>query len=413
MGRARNASRGSASCEYPWMEGSEAMHVCSVGDNGNGFWQKLDQIRKDLGIEVVFSCHDEELIQNPETKEIVGAYTLIGDDKTRQAVKARKAVIMTIGGFEFNEEMQANYLRCYPMRGFYGWPFNTGDGFDMVTRVGARLVNMNNIIGNANAWFGDVEGGYPYAFQVTPKTQNYVMLDRNGKRWHAESSMFGPHNGWHEFTLLDDSALADFSRIPTWLVLDKNALEGGPIGLMKGGVMSNPAFTTSLGMALEDIPEECYGNPGWSEDNSAEIEMGWIKKGDTLEEVLNAIPEATRPNVENALATIAQYNEYCANGVDPDFGATEASLLPVAEGPFYAYPIYPGGCTTLGGPDKNVNAQVLDLDGNVIPRLYAAGSFGNFQRHTYGISGGGNGENMVWGRIAARHASGLTPWDAA
>ena len=41
MGRARNASHGSASCEYPWMEGSEAMHVCSVGDNGNGFWQKL------------------------------------------------------------------------------------------------------------------------------------------------------------------------------------------------------------------------------------------------------------------------------------------------------------------------------------------------------------------------------------
>ena len=60
-----------------------------------------------------------------------------------------------------------------------------------------------------------------------------------------------------------------------------------------------------------------------------------------------------------------------------------------------------------------MNAQVLDTEDEVIPRLYAAGSFGNFQRHTYGISGGGNAENMVWGRIAARHAAALEPWDQA
>ena len=48
--------------------------------------------------------------------------------------------------------------------------------------------------------------------------------------------------------------------------------------------------------------------------------------------------------------------------------------------------IYPGCCSTLGGPKKNVNAEVLDPAGNVIPRLYAAGSFGNFQAHSYGIT---------------------------
>ena len=404
-----NASRGTASCEYPDFAGSEAMHVCSVGDNGNGFWQQLDAIRADLGIEVVFGCHDEELIQNPETKEILGAWTLVGDDEAPKAVKARKGVVLTLGGFEFNEEMQSQYLRCYPMRGFYGWPFNTGDGFGMASKVGARLVNMNNSIGNANAWFEN--SGYPYAFQLTPKTANWVYLDRLGKRWRAESKGFNPHLGWHEFTKMNDGAMCDFERIPTWVVMDKNALEGGPIGLPKGGIMSNPAFSTSMGMALEDVPAECGGNPGWSEDNQAEVEMGWIKKGDTIEELLMQIDEKVRPDVEAARATIEQYNQYCADGVDPDFGAADTSLLPVAEPPFYAYPIYPGGCTTLGGPEKNVNAQVLDVDGNVIPRLYAAGSFGNFQRHTYGISGGGNGENMVWGRIAGRHCAGLDSWE--
>ena len=52
------------------------------------------------------------------------------------------------------------------------------------------------------------------------------------------------------------------------------------------------------------------------------------------------------------------------------------------------------------------------MNDEVIPRLYAAGCFGNFAAHSYGISGGNNAENMVWGRIGARHASALEPWDA-
>ena len=54
---------------------------------------------------------------------------------------------------------------------------------------------------------------------------------------------------------------------------------------------------------------------------------------------------------------------------------------------------------------------MLDLDDKPIGRLYAAGCFGNMASHTYGISGGNNAENMVWGRIAARSASANKPWD--
>ena len=61
---------------------------------------------------------------------------------------------------------------------------------------------------------------------------------------------------------------------------------------------------------------------------------------------------------------------------------------------------------------KNEHGQVLDPAESPIPRLYAAGCFGNFQSHSYGITGGNNAENQVWGRISARHAAGLEPWDA-
>ena len=49
----------------------------------------LDQKRKDLGIEVLFDCHDEHLIQNSDTKEIVGCTTMIGsEEKTVKLARA-------------------------------------------------------------------------------------------------------------------------------------------------------------------------------------------------------------------------------------------------------------------------------------------------------------------------------------
>ena len=68
----------------------------------------------------------------------MGCYTLIGDDPEPKAVKARKGVIMTCGGFEFNEELKNKYLKIYPFK-FEGWRFNTGDGIRMVQEVGANL----------------------------------------------------------------------------------------------------------------------------------------------------------------------------------------------------------------------------------------------------------------------------------
>ena len=58
---------------------------------------------------------------------------------------------------------------------------------------------------------------------------------------------------------------------------------------------------------------------------------------------------------------------------------TADTLAPVSlDGPFYAWPLYPGGCSTLGGPKKNTEANVVDCNDQPIPRLYAAGCFGSW-----------------------------------
>ena len=138
----------------------------------------------------------------------------------------------------------------------------------------------------------------------------------------------------------------------------------------------------------------CHGEQG--------VELGVINKADTLEELAEAAGLPAYPLAK----TIEAYNAACDAGEDAEFGRDPETLLPLNNPPYYCWPIYPGGCSTLGGPKKNENAQVLDPAQNPIPRLYAAGCFGNFQSHTYGITGGNNAENQVWGRICARHAAG-------
>ena len=168
------------------------------------------------------------------------------------------------------------------------------------------------------------------------------------------------------------------------------------------------------GNFASDLPEELRDWDGWSQDNQAEVDKGWIIKADTLDDLAAQMKDwDSWMDAETLKETVAEYNQFCADGKDARFDRPDMTLEPIAEeGPYYAYAIYPGSCSTLGGPEKNVNGQVLDPAGNPIPRLYAAGCFGNFQDHSYGITGGNNAENMVWGRICARHAASLENWDA-
>ena len=234
-------------------------------------------------------------------------------------------------------------------------------------------------------------------------------MNRLGKRYQNESKTGGTaHNGWHTLMSFND-AIDDYDRIPSWQIFDQKGIDGGPMGSQQGGWFECGNYTT-------DLPDELRAWDGWSDDNQVEIDRKWVLKGDTLEDLVKAIQEYDHwMDLDNLKATFEEYQAFCDAGKDARFDrelTVEDNKL-TEEGPYYAISIYPGSCSTLGGPKKNANAQVLDPAGNVIPRLYAAGSFGNFQAHSYGITGGNNSENMVWGRIGGRHCAGLEPWDAA
>ena len=91
--------------------------------------------------------------------------------------------------------------------------------------------------------------------------------------------------------------------------------------------------------------------------------------------------------------TVAKYNAAADAGKDDEFG--KPKMHKIDKGPFYAALMPVTVNDSYGGLRINGNAQVVDLDGNVIPGLYAGGE----------ASGGGSqhgiGRAAVQGYIAA------------
>jgi succinate dehydrogenase/fumarate reductase flavoprotein subunit len=110
--------------------------------------------------------------------------------------------------------------------------------------------------------------------------------------------------------------------------------------------------------------------------------------------------------LEALRATIETYNGYVERGADGDFGKPILSnAKPLAHPPYYAIRLWPKVHHTMGGIQINTQAQVIGLDHQPIPGLYAAGE----------VTGGVHGacrlgscavtECLVIGRIAGRSAA--------
>ena len=138
----------------------------------------------------------------------------------------------------------------------------------------------------------------------------------------------------------------------------------------------------------------------WSEDNSAEIERGWIKRADSPAE-LAALLDVDGEVLEGA---VQRYNEACAAGVDEQFGRHPRTLTPIDQPPYYAFTSGPLLGWTNGGPRRNEHTQVLDPFGRVIPGLYAAGTVSS--TYSWCKDGGFHiADALAFGRVAGRTAA--------
>ena len=130
---------------------------------------------------------------------------------------------------------------------------------------------------------------------------------------------------------------------------------------------------------------------------------GYFFQADTIEELADMIyrrHQFQRVPLTFLGETIDRWNGFADAGEDPDFGrGPDAPLHRIDTPPFYAAAIIIVWHDSYGGLRINGKAQVVDMQGHVIPGLYAGGE----------SSGGGNqhglGRATVHGFIAGTNAA--------
>ena len=326
---------------------------------------------------------------------VIGVEAAQGGRKVRYY--ARRAVIITCGGYEYNLRMRKAFLEGPAAEGwgFYGSPANTGDGIRMALKVGAALLHAGSIAGRVICAIPERREGLKIGLNTASVGKpNEIVVDNHGRRYASERRITKDPSRYHFYkeALHFDSITLTYPRIPSWMVLDSTLLSKGP--LVRAG-------------------RAAYLGIDWGEDNLNAVRNGWILEGATIEALaakIRAHPENREEMDASTLAkTVEAWNRYCAAGRDDEFERDPETMGPVAKPPFYAIPLYPGGPNTKGGLRANAQRQVVDWDDNPIPRLYTAGEISSIFQFVY--QGGGNlAEGITFGRLAGRNAAAEKPW---
>ncbi len=317
-----------------------------------GFVEPLAKAVEKLGGKVVLNCKADSLTKNSDGK-VSGVIAFDVKNGQEYRFTAKKAVILATGGYAANNALVSKY------NGVSGLPTSnaptsTGDGIEIGLKAGAALEGMEYI--QIHPHGNPKTGGLQSHFAGVIK--NSIYVNKEGKRFVEESG---------RRDVISNATIAQPGQI-MFSIFDS---EGG----FYAGVKE-----------LSDL------------DNLKS--KGYIYQANSLED----LAKQAGINPEGLVATVAHYNELVKAGKDTDFEKDELELT-IGKAPFYCVPLSPTLHHTMGGLKINTEAQVINVDGKVIPGLYAAGEV------TGGIHGsnrvGGNAltDGVVFGRIAGKNAA--------
>jgi tricarballylate dehydrogenase len=344
--------------------------ICPVG-GGLALVEALATRAEAIGVTFLYETTAEDLIRD-DAEAIVGL-RVRGAGRRRRELMGK--VVLACGGFQGNAEMQARYygdvarhIRPVARGGYY----NKGEGIRMGLEAGA-------------AGCGDFSEYHaepidPRSGVSEPIVFNFpygILVTRDGHRFVDEAS--------HTVDAIYENIARMIARLPggvAYLICDAR---------------------------LDDVPN-------WQRSVRSDQKP---VTADSIGELARAlgIPEAIFE------ATVASFNAATVEGefrpLELDGLATRGIhppksnwALPIAKGPFRAWPVSSANCFTFGGLRCDAHAQVIDADGRPIGNLYAAGeTMGLYYKRYTGATSVLRG--AVFGRIAGRHAANANRTAAA
>jgi len=355
-----------------------------MANNERGFGQamvgRLLKACLDRGIEPILEVETKRLVK--DQGRITGIEGTRGGKPF--SMTARNGVIITTGGFEWDEDKRQTFLRG-PMDAPASPPTARGDGHSLAMESGAKLGNMTQgwwaptLVTPDAPWPGGEQRAQPVLIERT--VPHSIMVNRKGERFCNEAANYSALAGaFHQF----DPQTYDYPNLPAWLIFDEDYVERYPIG---------PRLP---GQPVQD----------------------WVTRADSLEE----LAEKIEVPAEALSATVERFNGFAKTGEDLDFErgtsaydhfygdrsreGTAVTLGEVARGPFYAVEIRMGLLGTNGGARTDGAARILGHDGDPIAGLFGAGNA--IACPTGGIyagAGGTLGPALTFGYIAGRTAA--------
>jgi succinate dehydrogenase/fumarate reductase flavoprotein subunit len=338
---------------------------------GESLWNLLSKNLQQRNIPVHRHTIATRIIRSDD--EVVGIATQ--KKERRFNIRARKAVVLATGGFEYNEELKREFLPAYPIFA-YGNAGNTGDGIRLAQELGADLWHMNAVAAPMGYKFPEFQS----AFIMRMPAYGYIIVDQNGNRFCNETGL-EHYSMWMSVTSFDTESLR-FARIPSYLIFDERTRLTGPITRVGHG--ANRAYR-------------------WSADNSEEVRREWIQSGNSPSQLASKLGS----KAEQLTDTLESYQNACRIGTDEKFGRSKETLVGF-DGKHYGVPLWPCLLNTQGGPKRNARGEIIDVRGKPIKRLYGVGEMGSIWGFLY-QSGGNLAECLGLGRMVGLNAAAELP----
>lgn len=280
---------------------------------------------------------------------------VLADTVDGQLLVNCKACVIAAGGFGANYEMlQKHWPEEFNNKEIFSLcpPTITGDGINMAEEIGAAI-DQTKWTDFPTGFMARIPIHHPYSYTIMQIQLNGmpISVNLNGERWMNEAT-----------GMYSNASVASQPKAVAYTIADSNIIEKvGPTIADRGMDEGEKAVMKNW---REDIAYEVAIDEEGASGNHA-------KKADTLAEL--ALKMKVDPKV--FIATIERYNKFCKNGEDPDFGKDAKYLIPIRKPPFYAFFGHRFSQCTKGmnGIAVNNNFEVLDIEGEVMPGLYASG----------------------------------------
>ncbi|MEY2957039.1 MAG: hypothetical protein RL123_1767 [Pseudomonadota bacterium] len=425
--------------------------------NGVALARPLEFSMREKGVHVMLNRHFDDLIReepfagrvvgirasytpriHPESGQRLESFWQNGNiDERRPSVniRARKAVILASGGHAGNPEVRSMFYGAmrepaFPTSGMalLGPAAQDASALKAALRIGANMAGMqqnlsypttfhiSSRLGTRDA-YTDMYPGHP-TFDFRGSTglsvggsgfEEFIAVNQVGKRFFNEVRL--PKrpgaNRYPGDKAAPGQGLAhkplDWRNCAAEWVRQSYTYDHGldaAIAMNEGS--KAPHYHSGSLWAIMD--QDAIDRTGWelrfpfvNESN------GYFFKADTIQELAGKIyaghPFARVP-LSHLAATVETWNGYVAAGADPEFEREkDAPMYAIAKPPFYALSIMVIWHDSYGGLRCNGRHQVIDMDGQPIPGLYAGGeAVGGFNKH-------GLGKGHVQGFIAGTFAA--------